>query len=90
MNVSKSRSGELGTRVAAISAAKSPTLLPAAPMLAAAASLHLYRLYRLMPQFKFSEFLHGARDSRSLVAMRLHWRTAVSINRFQCVEGPGR
>jgi hypothetical protein len=62
-------------------------------MLAAAASSHLYRLYRLMSEFKFSEFLHGAQDSRQLIVMRPLqplWRTAVTINRFQRVEGPGR
>ena len=93
MNVSKSRSEKLRTGVAAIAAAKSPTLLRAAPMLAAAASSYLYRLYRLMSEFKLSELLRGAQDSGSLVARRSLqslWRTAVSINRLQRVEGPGR
>ena len=93
MNVS-SRSEKLGTEAAAIAAAKSPAMLRAAPMLAAAASLHLYRLYGLMSEFKFSELLHGAQDSRSHMAMRSLqslWQTVVSINRFQRrAEGPGR
>ena len=93
MHVS-SRSEELGDGVAAIVAAKTPTMLSAAPMLAAAASLPLHRLYRLMPEFKFSGLLYSAQDSRSLMVMRSLqslWQTAVSINRLQWrAEGPGR
>jgi hypothetical protein len=62
-------------------------------MLAAAASSHFYRLYRLMSEFKFPELLHAAQDSRSVAGMRPlqpRWETAVRVNRFQCVEGPGR
>ena len=93
MNVSNSRSEKSGTGVAAIAAAKSFTLLRAAPMMAAAASLHFYRLYRLMSEFKFSELLHAAQDFRSMAGMRPLqpcWETAVRVSRFQCVEGPGR
>jgi hypothetical protein len=93
VNVSKSRSEKSGTGAAAIVAAKCPALLRAAPMLAAAASSHFYRLYRLMSEFKFAELLHGTRDSRSLAVVRplqTRWETAVPINRFQRVEGPGR
>jgi hypothetical protein len=62
-------------------------------MLAAAASSHFYRLYRLMSEFKFSELLHAAQGSRSVAGMRSLqpcWETAVRVNRFQSVEGPGR
>ena len=93
MNVSNSRSEKSGTGVAAIAAAKPLTLLRAASMLAAAASSHLYRLYRLMSEFKFSELLHAAQDCRSVAGMRPlqpRWETAVRVNRFQCVEGTGR
>jgi hypothetical protein len=93
VNVSKSRSEKLRSGVAAIAAAKSSTLIRAAPMLAAAASSHLYRLYRLMSEFKFSELLHGAQDSRSLAAMRSLQPlrpSTVPVNRLQCAEGPGR
>ena len=92
MNAS-SRSEKLETGAAAMAAVKSPTMLRAAPMLAAAASSHPYRLYGLMSEFKFPELLHGAQDSRSLMALRSLqplWRTPVSINRFRRVEGPGR
>ena len=93
MNVSNSRSEKSGTGVVAIAAAKPLTLLRAASMLAAAASSHFYRLYRLMSEFKFSELLHAAQDSRSVAGMRSLqpcWETAVRVNRFQSVEGPGR
>ena len=93
MNVSKSRSEKLGAGVAAIAAAKSPAVLRAVPMLAAAASSHLYRLSRLMSEFKFSDLFHAAQDSRSVAGMRPLqpcWETAVRVNRFQCAEGPGR
>ena len=64
-------------------------------MLAAAASLHFYRLYGLMSEFKFSELLHAAQDSRvagmAMRSLQPSGETAVSINRFQRhAEGPGR
>jgi hypothetical protein len=61
-------------------------------MLAAAASSHFYRLYRLMSEFKFPELLHAAQDSRSVGMRPLQpcWETAVRVNRLRCVEGPGR
>ena len=80
MNVSNGRSENVGTGVAAVAAAKFPTILTAAPMLAAAARLHLYRLHGLMSKFKFSESLHGGLDSRSLTVMPYLRQTVVSSN----------
>jgi hypothetical protein len=77
VNVSHGRSENVGTAVAA---AKFPTILTAAPMLAAAARLHLYRLHGLMSEFKFSESLHGGLDSRLLTVMPSVRQTVVSSN----------
>jgi hypothetical protein len=62
VNVPNGGSENQGTSVAAVPATKFPTMLRAAPMLAAAAKLRLYRLSRLMSK---SELLYGGLGSRS-------------------------
>jgi hypothetical protein len=61
VNVSKSKSEKLETGVAAIAAANSLTILRAVPMLAAAARLNLYKLYKLMftPNNRFERLAEG-------------------------------
>lgn len=77
MNVSNGKSENVGTGAAAVAAAKFPTLMTA-PMLAAAAKLHLYRLHGLMSEFKFSESLHRVLHFRSLMVMPSLQQTVVS------------
>ncbi len=54
MNVSNGEPESLGTGVAAVTATNFPTTLRAAPMLAVAANLNLYRLRELMSESKFT------------------------------------
>ena len=82
MNVSNGRSVDLGTGVAAPAATKFPTMLKAAPMLAAAANMHHYRLCGLMSESNFPELLYGGQDSKSLAVMRPLRQTATSANHF--------
>ena len=80
MNVSNGRSIDLGTSAAAAAAAKLPGMLKAAPMLAAAATLHHYGLRGLMSEPNFSELLHSSQDTESPTATRPLRQTGTSGN----------
>lgn len=103
MSVSNGEPESLGTGVAAVTATNFPTMLRAAPVLAAAANVNIYRLRELMPESKFSELPHGGLDRRSPGVMPSLRQTVISRNhahgggsaapvnrRHQRPEGPGR
>ena len=82
MNASNNCSENLGTCVAAPAATKFSAMPKAAPMMAAAANLHLYQLCGLMSKFNFSESLHGGQGSKPLMGMPLLRRTLASGKHF--------
>ena len=81
MNVSSRRSVDLGTGAADPAATKFLIMFKAAPMLAAAANFHHYRLCGLMSESSFPELLYPA-PSPSV--------PAITVSRLGAAEEPSR